>query len=236
MMRKWNLLVMACMMFAAASTSRAAIVTWDNAATISGGSDVNTEGTQVFGRNIGLIHGDPTAVVNGVDFGFSNPNWTVTFSETFDANSFGGATDSATFGGPDAANYKAILDFARYGGTFASFTLGNLTLGQQYLLQFWVADYRPFPNDRNQILAAEFPNTNVNEPTLAYLDSDGPIHGQYAIGRWTADATSITFTLNGNESVQYSALQLRAVPEPSSLALLVLGSIGLCLMRRNRKR
>lgn len=191
-------------------------------------------GTQVFGRNL-IVASGPGGIVNGANFGYAEP-WSITYSEP-GMSQFSGATGITTFGGPDAANYKSILDTQRFTspGPF-SFTLGNLTPGLSYLLQFWVADYRGFPNDRAETIAAAGGNTNVNTPTLTYLDSDGPIHGQYAIGTWVADASSITFTVTATSETfpGYNAMQLRVVPEPSSFALLLFGISWLCLMPRKR--
>ena len=166
-----------CLAFVSAS-AHAALIYWETPRTIAGGSDVSTQGKQVFGRNIGLASGNPNAVVNGVDFGYNNPNWSVTYSESGWSGNFPANATSQTFSGPDAANYTSVLNTGRFGGASASFTLGNLTLGAEYLIQFWVDDYRAFTNNRTEVISAIGANTNLNVPMLAYLDSDGPIHGQ----------------------------------------------------------
>lgn len=219
-----------------AASAQAAVITWQTPKTIAAGSDVSTDGKQVFGRNIGLATGNPSAIVNGVDFGFNNPNWAVTFSEVGWASNYAANATSQTFGGPDAANYTSVLNTGRFGGTSASFTLGNLTVGTEYLIQFWVDDYRAFNNNRTESISAGGANTNINTPLLAYLDADGPIHGQYVIGTWTADATSITFNVAGNEAVAYSAIQVRAIPEPSTLVAFLIGSVGLLWFARKQWR
>ena len=83
-----------------------------------------------------------------------------------------------------------------------------MTVGQQYLVQYWVADYRGYPNDRYVTLTGGA-NTSGQ---LKYLDSDnsnGGIHGSYVIGTFTADATSQAILINSNESTQMQAVQLR---------------------------
>ena len=70
---------------------------------------------------------------------------------------------------------------------------------------------------------------------MAFLDSDGPVHGQFVIGTWTADTTSIAFALQGNEFSQYNALQLRnvTIPEPGVAALGAFSLLALLRRRRN---
>jgi len=219
-----------------AGSASAATITWGAATTIANSTDVSTNGTQVFGRNIAVESpSDPNAIVNGANFAWNNPGWTVGFSELGFPNTFGMTVP--TLSGLDAANYQAILSSGReaYPTPSGSFTFSNLVMNQQYELQVWVADYRAFTNNRTETITAAGDSAS---PSLTYLDSDGPIHGQFIIGTFTADNTgSITFTLNGssvdpNPTAMYNALQLRAIPEPSAA---LLGGIGmLALLRRRR--
>ena len=115
-------------------------------------------------------------------------------------------------------------------GGDATITFTGLTIGQEYLLQYWVADYRGYGNDRALTLTG---GTNTSG-ALRFLDSDNTygIHGSYVIGTFTADATSQSIIANANESTMMNAAQLRVIPEPSAA---LLGGLGmLALLRRRR--
>ena len=223
----------------AASASATPIVAWDTPVTISSSTDVSTLGTQVFGRN--LINTGAAAIVNGADFSYTTA-WGLTYSE----NGYGQTTSSApVMAGPDATNYRGILSQFRY-ATGATFTVnvGNLALNKDYLVQIWEGDWRAFPNDRTETIKASASDTNI--PTLKFLDSDSTYvtagsssetaaaaHGQYVIGRFHVDSTTgaaITFTFTpglAGSGTAFNAMQIRAIPEPSSLVLLVMGVMGL---------
>jgi hypothetical protein len=106
-----------------------------------------------------------------------------------------------------------------------------LTINQEYLVQYWVADYRPYPNDRTLTLTGGANTSGV----LKYLDSDnsnGGIQGSYVIGTFVANATSQDININSNQSTQMNAVQLRAIPEPSAA---LLGGLGLLALLRRRR-
>jgi hypothetical protein len=129
----------------------------------------------------------------------------------------------------EGQNYATLMDYGHYmspNGT-ASFTFSNLTVGQNYLLQFWVADYRNSSEDRQLTLTAGNPSG-----VLHHLNNTG-IQGSYVIGTFTADNTlSQTVTVTDTHEPQINAVQLRAIPEPSAAALGLLAAGGLLLRRR----
>ena len=172
-----------------------------------------------------MAYGTSASIVNGADFGFNNPSWTVGYTESgFPGN----VTDSTvpTLSGPDAANYQTILTIGREAYPSGSFTLSNLSITQQYELQVWVDDYRSYTNVRTETITATGDSAS---PALTYLNSGGSVHGQYIIGTFTPDTTSVTFTMTGNETAMYNALQLRAIPEPSAA---LLGGLGMLVLLR----
>jgi len=113
-------------------------------------------------------------------------------------------------------------------------TLNSLTVGYTYQLEIWT-------NRSNTANAQGFTATAGNSVVLDSNTTDaiGGV-GQFVLGSFTADATSqaITFTPNGAGLVDFSAFQLRttAVPEPSAIALLIAGGVGLLLARRRSMR
>lgn len=107
------------------------------------------------------------------------------------------------FGLPDAVARRRLGNTANAPATV---TLNNLVAGHAYLVQVWVNDNRSAGAGRTETVGS-----NVgNSVTLAYnnLNAIGGV-GQFTIGRFTAPAASVAFTLTGNASSQLNALQLR---------------------------
>lgn len=203
--------------FLAATThySYSADLAWNIVEKISAANDVNTDGTLVYARGFG-----PATTVNGVTFD-NTSNYSDTFE--FPYTGFMGGTTFLGTNDSEGQAYATLLNSGRYiqaGSTTANMTLSNLTVGQVYLVQFWFADYRDFPNDRSATITGGS-NTSV---AMKYLDSDdsnGGIHGSYIIGKFTADATSQLFSLIANEDVQINAVQLRLLSSPAASSLAI---------------
>ncbi|MFM7244595.1 MAG: PEP-CTERM sorting domain-containing protein [Planctomycetaceae bacterium] len=119
-------------------------------------------------------------------------------------------------------------------------TLGGLTAGQQYRIQWWTSD----PANSQGVLNETFATTTATSGTSSVtLDSNSTNAngglGQYVIGTFTADATSQTFDLNspsGNTSPLIDGFQLRtvAVPEPSTWVLAATAALGFAVAARRR--
>jgi hypothetical protein len=138
-------------------------------------------------------------------------------------------------------SYDKLLSDESYTipGHVYNITLSGLTAGQYYLVQAWVDD------------SYASGHTGQNDLYLygGASNTDGVLvpNGDYITGYFTADATTETLAWGGNPAETSSnpvlaygtidALQVRAVPEPSSLVALVgLGAMGLFVVVRRRRR
>lgn len=207
-----------------------------NGVTITNGTnDVNTQGTQVLGVNFSGKPGNSfpyTTTINGQNF--------------FSAFNSTGDTDTATFSTQDITNFfdqftpgPAGQSYGNFQQTFAgqnpdytlanaifgnsltgSFSLGNLTPGVKYLLQFWVSDPRNAVTVFRQETLTSSTGGDTNIPTLNY-EGNGT-DGQWVTGTFVADATGTeTFNLSarnsnvqGDGSPQINLLQLRDISVP----------------------
>jgi len=204
------------------TSSQAATIAWGsatNVATTAGNSsDVSTNGSFVEAFNAqSNDHTPANIVVNGVTFTGT------TALLNGDPKNGGTADLSAGTNGGDAT-YDSILSQAEFGGGSGLSTInvgGSLTSGLQYELQVWFVDDRAASDAR----VMQFGDGNGNTVDL---------NDQFAIGTFTANGTTQALTLapQGFGQAHISAYQLRAVPEPSSTALLGLGGLALLLRRR----
>ncbi len=202
--------------------SQSADITWQTPQAISSSSDVSTNGALVLAKQVThtTYGGYANQTVNGVTFlGDQNTQNGVTFGIP---SGFSGADQTsyvvgaAGTPGTLSTEYQRMLTGGYYGGAgTATVTLSGLTLGQQYELQFWVADYRQFPpNTYARSLTLTAGNTSG---ALTYLHTNGSglnlgsASGSYILGTFTADNSTQSITINAGDSVQINALQLRAI-------------------------
>lgn len=202
------------------TASQAAIIVWGSATNITtSSSDVSTLGTSVFAYNIGrttdyTING---VLFDGITSGFSNSG-----------TAFGGYGSLA---GSDA-DYGAALNSGMYftgnNQPAENMTISGLEIGQEYQIQAWFNDQRSLASTGTTTLSSAGGNS-------VGLVSNTP-GGQYALGTFTANATTQVFTIQGaNTGATLNMFQVRnitAVPEPSAA---LLGGLGLLALLRRRR-
>ena len=166
-------------------------VTWQAPATISGASDVSTQGAY-FGSWAPYDAGASTLPVNGVTFqGYSDlPD----FSEA----GFNAGYESFPNPGTGNTNYNTLLESGayEYPGPACTISWDGMTPGHIYLVEFWVNG-----NDtsRTETLTG---GTNTSA-TINYEP------GQYIIGTFVATGSGQeTITLNGEPSDNYPQVNL----------------------------
>lgn len=192
-------------------TSQAAVIAWTTA-DITDINDVITTGTTVTAQNYSGTGAPATVTVAGIDFTENN-----SLSGNFSGDIFALATGDVGYD-----TFLGDIDF-NSGAADSTETISlSVTDGQQYILQVWYAD----------------DNTTGRVMTLTGSGGDNVLQGDdFAVGTFTADSTSqdLIITMSGgasNNGVRLTGYQLRAVPEPSSVALLGFGAVGFLLRRR----
>jgi len=201
-------------------------VTWQTPVTISGTSDVSTQGIY-FGSWAPQDGSANTLPVNGVTFqGFSDlPSFTS--GPTFDAgyNAYGSPNTSDP-------NYNTLLQSARYsneGTTPATFSWSGMTPGNTYLVQFWVNDGRNIGQSRSETITG---GASTSAPLSFGSDGTGP--GQYIVGTFVANSSGgqtlilNAFSMGSAPSPQVNLLQVRditatVVPRPTITRIAVSG-------------
>lgn len=224
------------------ATTQAAIVTWSAPTNIVGDSDVITTGTLVAARNFSQTQ--VTTTVNGVFFDiFPVPNG---------ANAIVGITGVANFGIFDlessdtaygsasapysslSAPYQTLLSSGAGSSSGATLTLTLLSLnnGTPYLFQWWSNDAGMNYGGVNSTTSTATNAVTLDENTTNALGG----LGQWVSGTFTATGTTQAITFSGPRP-EINAFQLRAVPEPGTLALATLGglAIGTLVIRRRRR-
>lgn len=199
---------------------KAATISWGTPQQITANTDVSTIGTLFQAAN---FNGSNTTV-NGVTFsGFA-----VTAGGTSATSGNIGVTGTDfvqstlnTFSTPFSAlslAYRNLLTPALTQGASSAlnFTLSNLTIGDTYQIQYWVNDPRTNSAGRTVNVGSVVLDPNTSG------DLSGGL-GQYVLGQFVADATTQNFSASpATSSVTYAnAMQVRVVPEPSVLAMLI---------------
>ena len=232
----------------------------NNVTITNGTNDVSTLGTQVFGINYSGVPFSTfpyTTTINGQSF-YSIRDASplpVSYSaadvtNTYPSFSTPGAAGQS-YGNSDSGGVGPNPDYTLANGAYSnsatgSITLGKLTVGDRYLLQFWVSDPRGGNLATRVETLASSTGGDTNIPTLAF-EAPGSIDGQWVTGTFIADVSgSETLNLTASNtnpstgdggSAQVNLLQLRditSIPEPASLGLMTLGALSLLTRRRRR--
>jgi hypothetical protein len=181
--------------------SHAATVTWGSATAIVNSTDIKSTTlvgalsvTNLAGADFGRANGTTTIVNNGasetggvnVAFVSMNGNQTAALSNGVTVSSTFSHFNVAAGNAAPAGNYKTVLNrhMGQFGGS-PTITLSGLTIGQEYQIQLFASGGDP--------------NTNniAGGPGLVVTGSTG----QYAVGRFTADALTQVLTISGGEPV-----------------------------------
>lgn len=224
-------------------------IIWQPAQSISGDSDVNTQGSLLYAYNVGAS-GVSGATVNGVAFlAYAFPDdftaLTVTVGSVsmteipglfLSSNTLGGGSTPFTSLTP---GYQALLGSGGSASNPDSITVtfSGLTASQQYLVQWWSNNSG---NGKNVSGLGLNNTTATSGLTSATIDANTTNAveglGQYVTGTFTANSSTYSMELaaTDGDSPLISAFQVRAIPEPSSLALLAAGC-GVVVLRRRRK-
>lgn len=245
---KWSLVTRPLPLLAALATMafgllsagpvRAADITWDTPTLISGDADVSTTGSLLYAYVFG-DEGVLSTTVNGVGFApfevpfNTSPPVTVgsvslavnTPNTFYTANTVAGST-SPPFIALSLPYQKLLasgVSIFEPDGTL-TLTLGGLTEGQGYMVQFWSND-----SDRLSNRIGETIFTAGNSVTLDNnnLDDEGGV-GQWVTGSFTADgATEVLTAVSSTPDTDFpviSGFEVREVPEPSPMVLLLCGA------------
>jgi hypothetical protein len=228
------------------ASAHGAAITWGSPTTISADTDVSTSGTLDRAFNFGGASAPRAVTLNGVPFTFfgvdGSPSTTVgTTTLASSAGAVFGTTDN--FGSSSAPFTGLSADYQRLAanGAFATsgtltLTLSGLVVGQTYLFEWWVSDSRAAVGPHRQGTATA---GNAVQLQFNAQGTEGGV-GQFAIGTFTADATSEVISFSGQSdgvvgaAPQINAFELRVIPEPSTIALLLVGG-ALSILRRRRK-
>ena len=245
-MNRQLLFVSAALFFAALASSGFAVVpnatiSWGAPTTISGDSDVSTDGTLVGAFNMN----GPTATVNGVTFAsFMFTTNTPSASDgnfTFTESSHVLAATGLGSGSPPFSNlsssYQTLLSTALTTDDNNTLTLNisGLTIGQQYEFEFFLNGSNTAGTDNFRTIASAGNSVSLDDNTT---NAVGGV-GQFVIGTFTAASSNELITFNGTDSTQaptINAFELRAVPEPATMSIFIFGSALLGISRALRRK
>ena len=217
------------------------VITWGSPTNISGDTNVSTDGTLVAAFNMN----GPDVTVNGVTFAsFTFPfmattatNGAFTFTESpghmLAASGLG--STSAPFSNL-SSSYQTLLSTAvtTDDNNTLTLTISGLTVGHQYEFEFFLNGSNSAGTDNFRTTASAPNPVSLDDNTTNAIGGTG----QYVIGTFNCGSVNEIITFTGTDSTQaptINAFELRditAVPEPTTFALLGLGTAIVALRRR----
>jgi hypothetical protein len=233
------LLAALALLLIAAGRAGAGPIAWGPPTTISGDTDVSTDGTLIAAFNTGGPD-ISTTTVNGVTFTalalhgntFTSGNFTFFHNNPGPAFLFNDHVGSSK--PPFSAlspSYQALLSSFTGGAPF-NLTISGLTTGQSYEFEWWTNI------SSSSGLSGVFATATAGNSVALHEDTTGLVGGvgQFAIGTFTADGPTETIAFSGAPLTLaiVDGFELREIPEPSSLALFVLGGAVAAAWRRWR--
>jgi hypothetical protein len=219
------------------SANAGTLISFGSSTSATAYTDVLNNDTTALAYDSQDANNSTTTAVNGVLFtGSQDPNGLTGVRIYSIPHGFGTLSNGVNpISGAANATYNDILAGSQYYIATQNLSFANLTPGDTYLLQ---------------IFAGSTQNPQTNTETL----TDGTVSADLAYGPATsasgADFITETFTADntGEETIQFSvkadnqssyeglnALDLRVVPEPSSMALVSMGLAACVLIYLRRK-
>ena len=199
------------------ASANAATIAWSAGTDITSSAAVDHTGTFVLGHNYGSTSGGTQT--------FGDAVFTQT---TIDITGSGGSQHTGTIyqGAADTA-FHNLMDSNVYGGGTETITVSGLSFNTAYTIQVLGGD------ERKTSSFARITNGDGTGLMSGNVGTSTSFIGTFTTGAAEDSITLRSFTSpSGDSGVSISALQIRAVPEPSSAALLGLGGLALILRRR----
>jgi len=226
-----------------ASASAAATITWGAATDVNTSTltDFSIAGTLFDSGTIyptaDLVIGTtPSITFHRRDTSSSNPFDFVGSGITNVVTSGAIGISSQVFGSFPTNDYMRMLSYGTFGGGSRDLTISGLTINTQYQVQVWT----PYWNQPS----ATTTFTAGNSVILNVGVVDGPAgpvstQPQFAIGTFTAGATTQVISWTSGGDAMFGAIQMRdltPIPEPSAVILLGFGSLGMLRFVRRRQK
>lgn len=219
--------------------AKAAVIAWGSPVTITGSTDIYTAGTLHASANFGSASNQTVSGVTFTGFpitaGTSATVGDITIARSGTVLGSANLSSSTNPFNSLPTQYKSLLTNAMYnsGTNPTTITISGLTVGQTYGIQYWASDSRTNGANRAMTLSGSSPVTLIPNTTNV-----GGGVGQYVLGQFVADAATQSFVAEPSvQNFAYAnALQVRLVPEPSTVAVMAAAGGVATILRLRRSR